>query len=84
MAAIDTEASADAKTKPMSAIEMLQEAGIDKPTNPQCKECASILREIYGDPRKVQGRYVWRVVLADSGTFGGDATSPAIDDSDLY
>lgn len=84
MAAIDTEAPAGSKTKALSAIEVLQEAGMDRPTNPQCKECAAIMRQLYGDPKKVQGRYVWRVVLADKGPLGGNATSAAVDDDDLY
>ena len=85
MAAIDTAPPAGAKTKAMSAIDVLQAAGIEKPTNPQCKECASILRELYGDAKKVQGRYVWRVVLADRGPFGssGAASTTEVDD-DLY
>jgi putative DNA primase/helicase len=85
MAAIDTEPPAAAKTKAMSAIDMLQEAGIDKPTNPQCKECASILRELYGDSKKVRGIYVWRVVLADRGQFGSSGAASTTDvDDDLY
>jgi putative DNA primase/helicase len=85
MAAINTEAVAGAKTTVMSAIDMLEEAGIDKPTNPQCKQGASILRELYGDPKKVQGRYVWRVVLADRGQFGTAAPSdPQMDDPNEY
>ncbi len=84
--AINLDAPANAKTKALSAIKMLQEAGIEYPSNPQCKECASILREIYGEPKKVQGTYVWRVALADRGQFRFDssATSEPIDDDDKY
>ena len=84
MAAINAEAPADAKTQAMSAIEVLQEAGIEKPTNPQCKECASILRELYGDAKKVQGRYVWRVVLADRFPFGPASQETFEVDDDVY
>jgi putative DNA primase/helicase len=85
MAAIDTAPPAGAKTKAMSAIDVLQAAGIEKPTNPQCKECASILRELYGDAKKVQGRYVWRVVLAELEPFdASDAASATEGDDDLY
>jgi hypothetical protein len=58
----------------MTAIEVLEEVGVQRPTNPQCKECASILRELYGDPRKVHGRYVWRVAL-HQGPLSFDAPS---------
>jgi len=86
MAAIDTEAPAGAKTQALSAIEVLQEAGLDRPTNPQCKECAAILREMYGDPKKVHGKYVWKVVLIDKGKFRFDSCRAAkpVDDDDLY
>jgi len=84
MNVIAFEAPANARTKPMSATDVLQEAGLDRPTNPQCKEAASILRELYGGPKKVQGRYVWRVVLANRGQFGfgGATAAPKIDDDE--
>ena len=50
----------------MTAIEVLEAVGVQRPTNPQCKECASVLREIYGDSKKVNGKYVWRVALDSS------------------
>lgn len=84
MGAINVDPPADAKTKALSAIDMLEEAGLDRPTNGQCKECAAVLRELYGDPKKVQGRYVWRVVLANKDLFGGGASPAAVDDDDLY
>jgi predicted P-loop ATPase len=84
MAAINADAPVDAKTEAMSAIDMLKEAGIDRPTNPQCKECASILRELYGDAKKVQGRYVWRVALANRDQFAVAKSAPIVDDADLY
>ena len=47
--------------EPKTAIELLQEIGIANPTNTQCKECGAALREIYGAPRRIQGRDKWRV-----------------------
>ncbi len=84
MAAIAFDPPTEGQTTALSAIEMLERAGIDRPTNPQCKECAAILREVYGDPKKVRGRYVWRLVLADKALLGGDETSAAVDDDDQY
>ena len=84
MAAINADAPVDAKTEAMSAIDMLKEAGIDRPTNPQCKECASILRELYGDAKKVQGRYVWRVALADRDQLTVAKSPPIVDAANLY
>lgn len=47
--------------EPKTAIELLQEIGIANPTNAQCKECGAALREIYGAPKRIQGRDKWRV-----------------------
>lgn len=44
-----------------TAIELLLEIGIANPTNAQCKECGAALREIYGAPKRIQGRDKWRV-----------------------
>lgn len=45
----------------MTAIEVLTAAGIDKPTNQQCKECGGILRELLGNPKRIKGRDKWRI-----------------------
>lgn len=66
-----------------SAIEMLEECGFDKPTNPQCKECAGLLRELFGQPKKIQGIYKWRIPLRP-GQFDKHFTMPKRDDSDDY
>jgi putative DNA primase/helicase len=49
-----------------TARELLQELGVHLPTNPQCKECAGVLRAHLGDPRRIQGRDKWRIPLAPS------------------
>lgn len=47
----------------MAPIELLLEIGINHPTNQQCKECASLLRELFGEPKKIKGHNKWRVPL---------------------
>ena len=42
---------------------LLNLAGIEHPTNPQAKECASILRSRLGEPKRIQGVVKWRVPL---------------------
>jgi predicted P-loop ATPase len=49
--------------KALTASEILQAAGFDRPTNAQAKECASYLRERLGAPKRIQGRDKYRVVL---------------------
>lgn len=47
----------------MTTTEVLQKVGINKPTNPQAKECAGALRECLGEPKKINGKMKWRVPL---------------------
>lgn len=62
MAEFDLEIPADRRPY-MSAIEVLRRIGYDKPSNPQCRECGSVLREHYGAPKKINGIMKWRVPL---------------------
>ena len=58
---IDPEMTGFVGGTPMTAIEVLLEIGIANPSNAQCKECGTVLREIYGPPKRIQGRDRWRV-----------------------
>ena len=58
---LDIEMVGYAGGEPKTAIELLQEIGISSPTNAQCKECGATLREIYGAPKRINGRDKWRV-----------------------
>ena len=46
-----------------TASEVLAAIGIASPSNRQCKECGSVLRELFGQPKRVNGRERWRVQL---------------------
>lgn len=82
LAKIDLGRNGDPDLKAMSAIELLREIGNDRPSNPQCKECAGILRELFGDPKKIQGIYKWRIPLR-AGKFDKMLPDP-INDEDKY
>jgi putative DNA primase/helicase len=95
--AVDMTDASRANLPPMTAIEVLQAIGINFPTNPQCKECAGILRELFGESKKVNGKVSWRVPLrhrqASSTHTASDAalyrhpagpSTPEMDDADLY
>lgn len=53
----------------VTALEVLEKVGMDKPTNAQCRECGSILRELFGPPKRVQGREKWRVPIRGCNYF---------------
>lgn len=61
-----------------TALEVLREVGIQNPTNVQCKECGSVLRELLGEPRRVRGRDKWRIPVTSRAVTSLD------DDDDEY
>jgi predicted P-loop ATPase len=81
LANVDLDRAHASNLKAFSATEMLKEIGSDRPSNPQCKECAGILRELFGLPKKIQGIYKWRVPLK-AGKF--DKFLPDQIDDDRY
>jgi putative DNA primase/helicase len=72
---LDLEAIAAGKGKPMTSIQFLRELGIENPTNPQCKECAPILREFLGEPKSHRGDMKYRIALRISDDTGVDSLS---------
>jgi putative DNA primase/helicase len=82
MAAIDHESTASS-TKAYSPIRALQKLGISQPSNQQCKEAAGIFRELYGEPKKIQGVYKWRVPLTMDKPDEFSKYLPDPDDDDL-
>lgn len=61
--AIDHERITSDGLPAMSALDVLQHLGIKIPRNVQCKECAATLRDILGQPKRINGKYKWRVPL---------------------
>ena len=63
----------------MAPLDVLRELGFENPTNPQCKECASILRELFGESKRVNGMNKWRIPLRAKPLvplIGGPASDP--------
>lgn len=80
--AIELERAKEPKIKPLTPIELLKAIGIDNPSNGQCKECGGILRELFGDPDRINGRDKWRVpLITDSLSFFSKTNS---NDDHLY
>ena len=76
LAQIDLEGNNTDVTSPLTASDMLRLAGFDRPTNPQAKECGALLRELFGEPRRVNGRDKWRVPLLPDEYKPGLRTDP--------
>lgn len=58
---VDLEPSNNNDQVKISAGDMLREIGIDKPTNPQFKECNAVLRELFGDSKRIKGINKWSI-----------------------
>lgn len=63
--ALDLERAGAPDLPAVTCRELLVLIGITNPTNPQFKECASVLREYLGESRRINGRDKWRVPLVD-------------------
>lgn len=84
LAAIDIDHRGTWQPKPYSASEALKTVSIDRPSNQQCKEAGGILRELYGDPKKIQGIYRWRIPFLKDRPMQFNKLLPTPDDDDLY
>ena len=69
LAVIDMDRAGDENLKAVTAIQMLKEIGIEHPTNPQCKESNAVLRELFGEPKRIQGLNKWRIPLISERPF---------------
>lgn len=58
---LDLENSDPATGRQMTAIEVLRDMGMDRPSNAQCKECGGALRELLGPPKHIKGRDKWKI-----------------------
>lgn len=65
-AVLDLDPHSTTELDAMTASEVLMQAGIDRPTNPQAKECAAFLREHVGGSKRIQGSQKWYVRLRKS------------------
>ena len=65
------------KCEALTASEVLEHAGFERPTNQQAKECASILREWFGESRRIQGRDRWRVPFRPEVMIEGSDDRPS-------
>lgn len=48
-----------------TAIQLLRHIGIENPTNQMCKDCAATLRNLLGQPKRIQGSMMWCVHLQE-------------------
>ena len=62
-ALIDFERAGTPEDPAMAAIDVLRELEYEKPSNGQCRDCAAILREHFGEPKKIKGIMKWRIPM---------------------
>jgi putative DNA primase/helicase len=76
---LDLERADDGNQPRMTAIELLEHLGLQRPTNAQCRECGSILRELVGAPKRIKGREKWKIPLCTE-----ERSYTKIDPTDVY
>lgn len=76
MDAIDPALIGDPANEYMTATELLNHVGIAVPSNPQTRDCGAVLRELCGEPKRVQGREKWRVPLKRAEPLLAHRTGP--------
>lgn len=67
LAKLDLEPPEGCEKAKMTALKVLKAAGIEKPSNPQCKEANAFLRRHVGEPKRIKGVNYWDVCLRDDG-----------------
>lgn len=71
---IDWDLADPACFEKLTITELLGRAGLDKPTNPQFKECAAYLREHKVEPKRIRGYERWPVPIRSQHRSGGEAS----------
>lgn len=71
--AIDLNRIGEEGLQAMSASQLLMKIGFNNPSNTQCKECAAVLREHFGESKRIKGSEKWRIPLAKAEFFPSDA-----------
>lgn len=64
----------------MSCAQVLQAIGVERPRNSECKECACVLREYIGEPKRIHGFNKWKVPLKSNTDFPSMSPSSRSDD----
>ena len=82
LAALDLERPRDQWLPAMTPTELLREIGIKNPTNAQSKECAAILREHFGDSKRIKGQNKWRVPPLKDGPSSSSVA--VVDDGKVF
>lgn len=76
MAKLDLDPPEGSEKVKMTALKVLKAAGIEKPSNPQCKDANAFLRRYVGEPKRTKGVNYWSVVLREDDSDSDDDPDP--------
>jgi len=66
---VDVKATPSGKDQMFTATTLLEHMGVKSPTNSECRECGSILREYFGGLAIRAGAKAWRVPMVPGRQF---------------
>jgi len=82
---VDVKATPSEKDQLFTATTLLEHMGIKSPTNSECRECGSILREYFGSLAIRAGAKAWRVPVIQGRQFDSfEATLEHLDTKDVF
>jgi len=81
--ALDLDRINESTLSAMTATQLLQSIDIKHPTNSQSKECASILRELLGESKRINGSNKWRIPFKKE-EWASSSNMPFSDDDPNY
>lgn len=82
---VDVKATPSEKDQLFTATTLLEHMGIKSPTNSECRECGSILREYFGSLAIRAGAKAWRVPVILGRQFDSfEATLEHLDTKDVF
>ena len=81
--ALDLDRINESTLSAMTATQLLQSIDIKHPTNSQSKECASILRELLGESKRINGSNKWGIPFKKE-EWASSSNMPFSDDDPNY
>jgi len=82
LARLDLQPPVEGNKVKKTALQVLAAAGIERPSNQQCKDANAFLRRSLGEPRRIKGLNYWMVALREVALTASEGPSDAQEPDD--